>query len=92
MLTSAESILEYDDKTGLVKPDRLGRFTHEYYLEYATRMLSEYRQGKGRTRRELHREVEQICAALDDCPSRRIAAFCKLLDDVSEYDTDRREK
>jgi uncharacterized protein len=90
MLTSAEAILEFDDNTKLVRPDRLGRVTHGHYLAYAEKMLAVYRQGAGRPRRDLHREIELICASLEDCSSRRIAAFCKLLDDVSEYDTDRR--
>jgi uncharacterized protein len=90
MLTSAQSIIEYDDATGTVQPDRLTRGGHAHYLAYAQRMLQVYQRGIGRPRRELHREIENICAALEDCPSRRITAFCKLLDEVSLYDTDKR--
>lgn len=90
MLTSEQSILEFDEAAGVVRPDRLWRGSHRHYLAHARRMLETYRRGAGRTRRELHREVENICAALEDCPGRRIAAFCKLLDEVSVYDVDRR--
>ncbi len=48
-------------------------------------MLQTYRGGIGRTRRELHRTVEAIFAAETDCPSRRIQAFCKLLDDAGAW-------
>ena len=44
----------------------------------------------GRTRRELHRAVGDVLAQADDCPARRIDAFCKLLDDASVYERDRR--
>lgn len=90
MLTSDHAILEFDDASGLVRPDRLSRKQHGHYLKFAQRMLQVYQRGSGRTRRELHHEVENVCAALEDCPSRRIAAFCKLLDEVSVYDTDKR--
>lgn len=90
MLTNAESILEYDDASRRVRPDRLLRQTHGHYLDYAERMLACYARGVGQTRRELHRGIESICATLEDCPLRRVRAFCKLLDEVSVYDTDRR--
>jgi predicted nuclease of restriction endonuclease-like RecB superfamily len=90
MLTSDHAILEFDDASGLVRPDQLSRKQHGHYLKFAQRMLQVYQRGSGRTRRELHGEVENVCAALEDCPSRRIAAFCKLLDEVSVFDTDRR--
>lgn len=90
MLTSDHAILELDDASGLVRPDRLSRKAHGHYLKFAQRLLQVYQRGSGRTRQELHREVENVCAALEDCPSQRIAAFCKLLDEVSVYDTDKR--
>jgi len=40
------------------------------------------------SRRELHRGVEAILSDEADCESRRVAAFAKLLDDVSEFETD----
>jgi uncharacterized protein len=59
-------------------------------LEYAERMLAIYRDGAGRTRRDLHRSVARVFQHEPDCPARRIAAFCKLLDDASIYHRDRR--
>jgi predicted nuclease of restriction endonuclease-like RecB superfamily len=53
-------------------------------------MLRVYRNGAGRTRKELHRAVEAIFVGEADCPVRRIAAFCKLLDDASVYHRDRK--
>lgn len=51
-------------------------------------MLEVYRNGTGRTRRELHRSIEAILADEPDCEARRIRAFAKLLDDRGRYDTD----
>ncbi len=90
MLTSAESILEYDHSANEVRPDRLTRQTHGHYLVFAERMLAVYRRGIGSTRRDLHHRVEAICGSLEDCPLRRVRAFCKLLDEASNYRTDRR--
>jgi len=53
-------------------------------------MLAVYRSGRGTTRRELHRSIENILSAAEDCDRRRVAAFCKLLDDRSEFETDHR--
>ena len=86
MLTSEQSIVEY--RAGRVVPDRLTQNTHRHYLEYAERMLAVYREGIGRRRRELHRQVEAIFADEPDCPIRRIEAFCKLLDDASIFQAD----
>ena len=86
MLTSEQSIVEY--RAGRVIPDRLTQNTHRHYVEYAERMLAVYRDGLGLQRRELHRQVEQIFADEPDCPVRRIEAFCKLLDDASEFQAD----
>lgn len=88
MLTREHAIAEYED--GRVVPDRLDRRRHAQYRGYAERMLSIYRRGVGRTRRELHAAVRDVFAREKDCPLRRIAAFCKLLDDAGEYDGDRR--
>jgi hypothetical protein len=90
MLTREMSIVHYDFDKGRILPDRLTRTAHRQYLGYAEQMLDVYRQGIGRRRRELHRAVEAIFAEENDCPARRIAAFCKLLDDVSTYQRDRR--
>ncbi len=86
MLTSDLAIVEYRD--GLAIPDRLTQQAHSHYRVYAERMLQLYRQGIGRTRRELHRDVENIFGSEPDCDIRRIRAFGKLLDDVSEYSAD----
>lgn len=86
MLTSEQSIVEY--RAGRVVPDRLTQNTHRHYVECAERMLAVYREGIGLQRRELHRQIEAIFADEPDCPVRRIEAFCKLLDDASEFQAD----
>ncbi|MBI5549707.1 MAG: DUF790 family protein, partial [Deltaproteobacteria bacterium] len=83
MLTSEQSIVVF--REGRAHPDRLSQKVHGQYLGHAERMLAVYRSGVGRTRRELHRAVEDILSEELDCPARRIAAFSKLLDDASEY-------
>lgn len=85
MLTSSQSIVSYDFRQGTVHPDRLTRSTHRHYLRAADAMLSVYRRGRGHTRQALHHRVNAILDRLGDCPPRRAAAFCKLLDDRSEY-------
>lgn len=87
MLTGDLSIVVYD-RHGNAAPDRLSRRTHAHYAGYAERMLAVYRTGVGRARRELRRSIEGIFAHEPDCDNRRVRAFCKLLDDASEYDTD----
>jgi predicted nuclease of restriction endonuclease-like RecB superfamily len=86
MLTSEQSIVEY--RAGRVVPDRLTQNTHRHYVEYAERMLAVYREGLGLQRRSLHRQVQDIFAEEPDCPVRRMEAFCKLLDDASEFQAD----
>ncbi len=86
MLTSDQSIVEF--KAGQAVVDRLKQSTHRHYKEYAERMLSIYRNGKGRPRQQLHRQVESLVADEPDCPVRRIQAFCKLLDDRSVFQAD----
>jgi predicted nuclease of restriction endonuclease-like RecB superfamily len=87
MLTGDLAIVVYE--RGRALPDRLTRRTHAHYVEYAELMLTAYRDGVGQRRRDLHRAVEKIFADEPDCDSRRVRAFCKLLDDDSDYDTDR---
>jgi predicted nuclease of restriction endonuclease-like RecB superfamily len=87
MLTGDLAIVVYKGSRAL--PDRLTRRTHAHYIGYAERMLALYRDGAGQRRRDLHRAVEKLFADEPDCDSRRIQAFCKLLDDESGYDTDR---
>jgi predicted nuclease of restriction endonuclease-like RecB superfamily len=88
VLTSEQSIVSYERGTAI--PDRLTRRAHAHYVAYAERMLAAYRRGIGRTRRELHRAVTAVFADEPDCNSRRVSAFCKLLDDLGEFDRDER--
>lgn len=87
MLTKEHAIAEY--KKGRIYPDRLSRGKHGHYLQYAERMLEVYRKGTGKTRETLHRSILNILQDEPDCPTQRIGAFCKLLDDVSVYDRDK---
>lgn len=87
MLTSEHCIVVY--KQGQAIPDRLTRRTHGHYVELAEKMLAVYRSGLGSIRCNLHRSIHGIFANEPDCPSKRIHAFCKLLDDASVFDTDR---
>jgi len=86
LLTSEHSIVHFD--RGRAVPDRLVRGRHGHYVNHAGKMLAVYRDGAGRTRRELHREVDRVFFDEPDCPSRRIEAFKKLLDDAGVYNTD----
>ncbi len=88
MLTRQEAIVVYDDATGRAIPDRLSRSAHRDYVGYAQKFLDIYSAGIGRTRRDLHRQVEAAMAAHEDCPRRRIAAFQKLLDERGRYASD----
>lgn len=90
MLTKEQGIAEYDFGRKLIRPDRLTTKMHRHYPELARRMLAIYRDGIGCTRRELHRAVHDVFLDEPDCPSRRIDAFCKLLDDAAVYHRDRR--
>lgn len=90
MLTRELAIADYEN--GQIIPDRLTRKNHRQYVDYAERLLHVYRMGVGRTRQELHRAVWSIFGQEEDCPRRRIGAFCKLLDDVSTYQRDRGRK
>lgn len=90
MLVREQAIADYDFDSGRLVPDRLTQPSHRHYLQYAEQMLQIYRDGAGKTRRDLHRAVESIFANEEDCPARRIDAFRKLLDDVSVYDRDKR--
>jgi hypothetical protein len=53
-------------------------------------MLAVYRSGIGTTRRALHQSIQNLLSAEPDCDRRRIAAFCKLLDDRAEFERDGR--
>lgn len=86
MIRSEHSIVAYDFIKRRVVPDRLTRVTDASYLGAAQRCIDSYREGIGRIRQELHAEVEDCLSEIAGCPPRRIAAFCKLLDDASEFD------
>ncbi len=86
MLTSEQSIVEF--KGSQVLTDRLTQSTHRHYIDYAEKMLSVYTNGIGKQRCWLHKQIESLFNDEPDCPLRRIAAFCKLLDDKSTYQTD----
>jgi predicted nuclease of restriction endonuclease-like RecB superfamily len=86
MLTSEHSIVEF--KAGQAISDRLTQSKHRHYMDYAEEMLSVYRSGIGQQRRSLHQQIETLFADEPDCHVRRIQAFCKLLDDVSIFQTD----
>jgi predicted nuclease of restriction endonuclease-like RecB superfamily len=86
MLTQEQGIVEFEK--GRVIPDRLIQNRHGRYLGHAERMLGLYKEGIGKTRQELHRGVHQLLDDEAECPTRRIDAFCKLLDDASEFDRD----
>lgn len=88
MLTRDLAIATYDRSR--VLPDRLTRGSHGHYVQFAERMLQVYRTGAGRTRSELHRDVHNLFAFELNCPTRRIDAFCKLLNEASEFDSDSR--
>ncbi len=90
VLTSEQSIVSYEN--GRATPDRLTRGRHGHYLDYARKMLAVYQSGVGRTRRELHQSVGNLLANEPDCDRRRVAAFCKLLDEAGEFDRDIRGK
>ncbi|MFO0942012.1 MAG: DUF790 family protein [Pirellulales bacterium] len=88
MLRSEECLVEYDFRRGLVFPDRLTRPAHAHYLQAAQELLQLYRNNIGTTRQVLHQRCEDVLDTLGDCSSRRMAAFIKLLDDVSQFDLD----
>ncbi len=90
MLSGEHAIVRYEN--GRAIPDRLTRRRHAHYVEHARRMLAVYASGIGSTRRELHLSVQNLLASEPDCDTRRIASFCRLLDDAGEFDIDRRGK
>ncbi len=90
MLTREHAIARY--KGSHILPDRLNRRDHPHYIDLAIEALKIYREGIGKQRITLHRQVQQLFAHEPDCPMRRIRSICKLLDDVSVYDRDSRGK
>jgi len=90
MLTRELAIAEY--RNGQVIPDRLNKIQHAQYQTYAIEMIRIYQTGSGLTRKDLHRAVHQLFANEENCPPKRIDAFCKLLDEVSTFDGDMSRK
>ncbi|MCK4342177.1 MAG: DUF790 family protein [Phycisphaerae bacterium] len=78
----------YTSRRGRAYPDCLKRATHACYLDYAEQLLTIYRNGRGKTREQLHRTAETVFRDEPDCPPQRIRAFLRLLDQASEYQTD----
>ena len=84
MLTRELALTHYDGAIAI--PDRLTRHRHAHYVALAEAMIAIYRNGLGKTREELHREIRSLFAIEEDCPVRRIQAFNKLLDEASEFE------
>jgi len=78
----------YTCRRGRAYPDCLTRGDHAHYVQLIERLLSVYRDGKGRTREQLHRAAEAIFQAEPDCPPQRVRSFVRLLDRASDYQTD----
>ncbi len=89
MLNKDHVLIDIDYKTGRVTPDRIRQKTHSGYVELSDQLLTLFKNGIGRTRRDLERDVEQILDRDSSCPLRRQQAFFKLLEEVSEWDTDK---
>lgn len=85
MIRSEHRIVTYDFINRQIIPDRLLRQRDAVYLQAAQACLEVYRDGVGRIRQELHGDIEAYLGSIPGCPPRRIAAFCKLLDDAGEY-------
>jgi len=87
MLTKEHALFTFDRFE--VRADCLTRVQHARYREMASKLLYIYHHGRGLTRRDLHRRSETVFTDEADCPPQRVRAFVKLLDDVSEFETDR---
>lgn len=85
MLRSEHSIVRYDYQLRRVYPDRLRRNHDAVWLTAAESIINTYRMGIGSTRNELHQQVAETLERLPGCVPRRIAGFCKLLDDAGVY-------
>jgi len=84
MLTKELAIVSFEN--GQIHPDRLVRNKHKIYVELASKMCDVYRQGIGKMRKNLHYDIHRILEEDPQCPARRIGAFCKLLDEWSDFD------
>lgn len=83
MLTRAEALSWVENRR--VIPDKLTRNSHGHYLTIADEMIRIYAEGANQTRSELHHAIEQLFWN-ETCPPKRIKAFCKLLDDASDFE------
>lgn len=83
MLTSEQAIVEFKQNQAI--PDRLTQQRHAHYTRYAEQMLEIYRAGIGQRRGDLHQRVKELFYQEPDCPPKRIASFCKLIDDESTF-------
>lgn len=86
MLTKELGIYEFDFRNFQLIPDRLTTGRHSHYVALAEKMVEVYRNGAGLRRRDLHRRIRNLFDEVSDCPSRRIDAFCKLLDESAVFD------
>ena len=91
MLTKQQAAFEVDDN-GRVIADRIWQKQHPAYPQYAEEILALFKNGVGKTRQKLELEVERILDQDPDCPLRRAKAFFKLLEDVSDFNTDKGHK
>jgi uncharacterized protein len=89
MLNKDHALFDIDYKAETIIPDRIKQKANKGYVELADQLLALFRNGIGRTRRDLEREVEKILDTDPSCPLRRQQAFFKLLEEVSEWDTDK---
>ncbi|MFG0263846.1 MAG: DUF790 family protein [Rhodopirellula sp. JB055] len=86
MLRSEHSLVQLNFDNRTLKPDRLRRVRDAAYVNAIAVCLQIYRNGMGEIRQELHRRVAEVLGNIPACPPKRIAAFCKLLDDLGEYE------
>ncbi len=89
MLNSQQALAEFDFEKGLILPDRLTRLDHAHYLPVADQLLKTFADSLGETRQRVHQRAEVVLEQLNDCSARRMAGLIKLLDDVSQYESDR---
>ncbi|KLU05314.1 hypothetical protein RISK_002677 [Rhodopirellula islandica] len=86
MLRGEHSIVQLNFDNRTLKPDRLQRVRDAAYSEGIATCLQIYRAGIGEIRQDLHRGVAEVLANIPGCPPKRMAAFCKLLDDFGQYE------
>lgn len=83
MISKDEALPNFEGT--FLRPDRLVTPKHEAYLGHAEKMLDLYRNGIGKTRYDLEKGVRTILEPVEDCPSKRIDAFIKLLEEGGEF-------